>query len=81
MLNQFVQATPKEEAIFRRLYDLGRIYFPGQTTQAENWIQEQAAKYGLVYGKIQAEERGRELWNSPLTWLAVGVGAFLLLRR
>ena len=76
-----VQATPKEEAIFRRLYDLAQQYFPGETVKAESWLQQQLTKYGIVYGKIKAEEQGRSLWNNPLTWIVISLGAIFLLRR
>lgn len=75
------QATPREEEIFRRLYDLSRQYFPGETAKAESWLQGQATKYGLVYAKIKAEEQGRSIWNNPLTWLGISLGAMLLLRK
>jgi len=75
------QATPQEEEIFRRLYDLSRQYFPKETGKAESWLQGQLTKYGLVYGKIKAEETGRTIWNNPLTWVGISLGAMLILRR
>jgi len=75
------QATPREEEIFRRLYDLSRQYFPGETSKAESWLLQQSAKYGLVYGKIKAEETGRTIWNNPLTWIGISLGAMLILRK
>jgi hypothetical protein len=60
--------NPTDEQLFDYLYAVARAYFPGQTTAAEAWIQEQLLKLG----RAKARAYGSELLASPWTWIAGG---------
>jgi len=75
------QASAEEEKIFILLYELAYQYFPQDAAKAESWVQEQASKYGIVYGKMKAKETGTSIWNSPITWIVISVVAMFLFSK
>ena len=79
MINRYSQLGDSEtDVIVRNVIDTARGIWPEQTTQAESWINQQLAQYGISYAKYQAERTAMTVYpwlQSPITW---AIGAFLL---
>jgi hypothetical protein len=79
-MNQYNLGDANSDRIISEIFDNARIIFPHQTNEAEVWINEQMAKYGLSYAKYQAERAAMTVYpwlQSPITWV---VGAWILWR-
>ena len=68
------------DAIVKNILDIAHDLFPAETAQAESWINERLAEYGISYAKYQAEKAAMTIYpwlQNPITWI---VGAFILWR-
>jgi len=68
------------DIIIANILDTAREIWPERTAQAEDWINSQAASYGISYAKYQAERASMTVYpwlQSPITWI---VGAYILYR-
>jgi hypothetical protein len=69
------------DAIVQNVLDIAKGIWPEQTAEAETWINQQLAKYGISYAKYQAQQLSTTLGNySWLLWLGAGFLVFKLIK-
>lgn len=71
---------PKDtpEAVFDALWSTAKEIWPSDTTKAEEWVKQQAVRYGVAEAKAQAAS----VAGSPVTLLVLGgIVVWMLTRR
>ncbi len=67
----------KPEAIFDALWSTAKEIWPDDTQKAEDWVRQQALRYGIA----EAQSKAAEVSQSPITWIIVGLGLAWLVNR
>lgn len=80
-LGQEKQKPMDDTELFRFIYQTAQKHFPEKTAEFDKFIEEQATKYGLEYGKIKAEKGAATVLRNPLTWLGLGLFTSWLVNR
>lgn len=83
-LGQTIDPSKKpmdDTELFRLIYKTAQKHFPEKTAEFDKFIQEQATKYGIEYGKMKAEMGTATFLRSPFTWLGLGLFTSWLMNR
>lgn len=82
MRTHFALGDATTDAIVKNVLDVASSIWPTQTAEAEAWINQQLANYGVSYAKYQAEQASAAIGQyAPLLWIGGGLLLFFALRR
>lgn len=82
MKTHFALGDATTDAIVKNVLDVASSIWPTQTAEAESWINQQLANYGVSYAKYQAEQLSSTLSQyAPLLWIGGGLLLVLALKR